>query len=90
MAKSKNVAKVKKEYPKTEAGKKDRFTDSANARVPRAIKAIRAVGKLAVSGVMSYSTEDAQKICAALAAEYNRVKSAFETGKVSKDELFKL
>lgn len=90
MAKKGNGKTARKVYPKTEAGKAERFKDFANVRVPRAIKSLRAVGKLAVSGSCVYSTEEAQKICSALAAEYNRVKSAFETGKAATDALFSL
>ena len=83
------VKKARKQYTKDDAGKTERFKDFANNRVPRAIKAIRAVGKLASGSSYKYSAEDAQKICAALAAEYNRLKMAFE-GKKPAEETFKL
>lgn len=92
MAKKGSTAKkARKVYEKTDAGKAERFKDFANARVPRAIKAMRAVGRLAVGGNYKYSTDEAQKVCAALAAEYNRVKNAFETaGKGKTEALFTL
>lgn len=88
MAKDK-TKKPRKTYADSDAGRAEKFKDFANQRVTRALRALRAVGKLANKRAYKYEAEQVTKIGDALNAELQRVADAFKGG-TKADDGFKL
>ena len=68
-----------------DAGKAAKFKDFANKRTTRALRSLRAVGKLANRRAYVYTPEQVAKIGSALNAELARVAEAFKGGTKSAD-----
>lgn len=58
--------------------KREKFTEQAQKRTVRAIKAIRSVGTLARPSSFDYNEDDVQKIIQTLANELKGVQARFE------------
>lgn len=61
------------------------FKRLASKRVPKAIQALRSVGKLASTTSYEYTDEQADKVVETLQAELDKVKEQFASGEVAKD-----
>jgi len=64
---------------KAKESDRDKFIRLANARVPKALRAIRLIGNLANRSNYASSPEDARRIIDALEKELKAVKAKFET-----------
>lgn len=84
MAKDKSK-KPRKVYSKDDAGRAAKFKDFAAIRVTRALRALRAVGKLANKRSYGYTPEQVKKIGDAINAEVEGVANAFKGGTKSAD-----
>ena len=85
MAKGDKSKKARKVYAKDDAGRAAKFKDFAALRVTRALRSLRAVGKLANKRAYGYTPEQVAKIGEALNAELQRVADAFKGGAKSAD-----
>ena len=65
--------------------KTDKFRRLANQRLPKAIKAVDAVAKLAASTNYEWTSEQVEKIVAALKTAVVRVENSFEGGDAGPD-----
>ena len=86
------MAKEKKEQqdPKVEKKtKKEKFVESAEVRVPKALKQIAVVGNLADKSKFEYTDQQVRQIYDALQESLDRMKARFENG-TEKEESFKL
>lgn len=80
------MAARKQQAEKTvDAAKQQSFKRLAVKRVPKAIAALRSVGKLASTTSYEYTDEQANKVVETLQAELDKVKSQFTSGEVAKD-----
>jgi len=71
--------------------KRDSFVRLANARVNKALDALRLVGNLSNKANYEYTTEDAEKIVEALRVAVQECKKKFEiAGKGEQLETFRL
>ena len=69
---------------------RDRFVRLAEARVTKAIRALRLVGNLSNKNNYSYQPEDVQKILNALEKELKTLRRRFEQDSSGEDVLFRL
>jgi hypothetical protein len=69
---------------------RQKFVRLANARVPKAIKAIRLVGNLSNRSNYAYHPHEAKKLVDALEKEIRALKLRFEAKIESDEQLFKL
>lgn len=69
---------------------REKFILLAEARVTKAIKALRLVGNLSNKSNYKYTDEDAKKIIKALEGELKQLKSRFESYENSNGVTFKL
>lgn len=69
---------------------RQKFIRLANARVPRAIKAIRLIGNLSNRSNYDYGAADARKIVEALDLEVRNLRLRFEAASKLDKPLFKL
>jgi hypothetical protein len=76
--------KRKSVAPENEA-KTDKFRRLANQRLPKAVKAIDAIAKLATGTNYEWTSEQVEKIAAALRAAVVRVENSFEGGDAGPD-----
>ena len=70
--------------------KREKFIRLAEARVARAIGAIRILGNLSNTSNYEYGEEDAKKIISALQSELNDLKKKFATRDKTASKAFKL
>ena len=70
--------------------KRKKFIRLAEARVARAIGAIRILGNLSNTSNYEYREEDAKKIISALQSELNDLKKKFATRDKTASKAFKL
>ncbi len=70
--------------------KRDRFVNLAEARVSRAMHAIRLIGNLANKSNYDYTDEDVRKIVGALQAEVAELRQRFNSQDSRSRPVFKL
>ena len=70
--------------------KREKFVDLAEARVSRAMQAIRVIGNLSNRSTYEYSDEDVRKIVKALSAELESMQARFRAPESKARPEFKL
>ena len=69
---------------------REKFIKLAEARVNKAIKAMKLVGNLSDKTNYSYTDDDVKKILAALTKELNTIKTRYTSGNKSDEPSFRL
>ena len=77
-AKKNGAPKSRKTYADSDAGKREKSRDFASMRVTRAVRALRAVKRLANRKAYTYSDAQREQIVGVLDTEFRQVTDAFE------------
>jgi len=72
------------------SAKRDKFVNLAEARVSRAMQAIRVIGNLSNRSNYEYTEEDIRKIVKAIAAETEAMQARFRSADAKARPVFKL
>lgn len=84
------MAKKKSSATAATGDKSAAFAKLAEARVNKAIKAMRQIKYLTNPVTYTYTDDQVQLVLSALASAYNEVETAFKNPKAAKSEGFKL
>ncbi|WP_419831244.1 hypothetical protein [Endozoicomonas atrinae] len=75
---------------KSKKSPEERFVETVNVRMPKALKLIERVGELADKSKYEYTDEQADKIKDALQSALDELVSKFENGEKKDEPVFKL
>ncbi len=75
---------------KSKKSPEERFVETVNVRMPKALKLIERVGELADKSRYDYTDEQADKIKDALQSALDDLVSKFENGEKTEESVFKL